>query len=235
MKKLLIAATFSLFSLSITHADEKSLASLLKQNYPELKAEVLGKTPIAGIYEVLVNDNLTYADESGRYFFIGNLVDYSNKLSLTQQRMQTINSIDVKTLPLKQAIKQVKGKGQRVLYIFTDPDCPYCKQLEQTLTQVDNITLYIFPFPITSLHPNAANIAKQIWCSKHPYQAWQNYLLHNLQPIASGSCQNPVEANVALGKQLKIDGTPTLFLKNGHRLSGAPSAEQLEELLNSAQ
>ncbi|KAA8732787.1 DsbC family protein [Acinetobacter qingfengensis] len=232
MKKLISSLALSLLTISISHADEKTLQNKLDQTYPELHAQVTGKSPISGIYEVMVEGELTYTDDNGRYFFIGNLIDYPNKRSVSQQRMQELSRIDVKKLPLTQAIKHVKGNGQRVLYIFTDPDCPYCKQLEKDLTQVNNITLYIFPYPITALHPNAATTAQKIWCSAKPYEAWQSYVLQDKQPTGSTNCKNPIEANSQLGKQLGVDGTPTFFLKDGQRISGARSAQQIEQLLN---
>ena len=231
MKQLFMTACLSLATLAAAHADELSLANQLKKNYPSLNAKVIGTTPVNGIYEVMVDGDLLYSDETGRYFFVGNLVDFANQRSLTQERMQKIKAIDIKSLPLKQAIKQVKGDGSRTLYIFTDPDCPYCKKLEQSLSQVNNVTLYIFPYPITSSHPNAANISKKIWCAKQPYQAWQDYLLNGISPEGASSCANPIDANIALARKLNISGTPTLFLGNGYRIEGAVSAEQLEQLL----
>lgn len=85
---------------------------------------------------------------------------------MTEERIAELGKIDVKSLPLNQAIKYVKGKGERTLYIFSDPDCPYCQRLEQNMVGVDNVTVYIFLYPLTSLHPNAEKVSNQIWCSK---------------------------------------------------------------------
>ena len=85
---------------------------------------------------------------------------------MTEERIAELGKIDVKSLPLNQAIKYVKGKGERTLYIFSDPDCPYCQRLEQNMVGVDNVTVYVFLYPLTSLHPNAEKVSNQIWCSK---------------------------------------------------------------------
>ena len=71
---------------------------------------------------------------------------------MTEERIAELGKIDVKSLPLNQAIKYVKGKGERTLYIFSDPDCPYCQRLEQNMVGVDNVTVYVFLYPLTSLH-----------------------------------------------------------------------------------
>ncbi len=104
---------------------------------------------------------------------------------MTEERIAELGKIDVKSLPLNQAIKYVKGKGERTLYIFSDPDCPYCQRLEQNMVGVDNVTVYVFLYPLTSLHPNAEKVSNQIWCSKNPSEAWTNYMLNvNCQRLA---------------------------------------------------
>jgi thioredoxin-related protein len=73
--------------------------------------------------------------------------------------------VNVRDLPLQDAIKTIQGNGKRTVYVVTDPDCRYCRQLDSELTQIKNVTIYRFEDPLTELHPNAANIAKQIWCA----------------------------------------------------------------------
>jgi thiol:disulfide interchange protein DsbC len=80
---------------------------------------------------------------------------------------------------------------------------------------VDNVTVYVFLYPLTSLHPNAEKVSNQIWCSKNPAEAWTNYMLNRKLPTNSKSCSSPIQKNIALGQKLNIDGTPTLFLQDG--------------------
>ena len=170
------------------------------------------------------------------YLFIGQLVDPKNQKNLTEKRLIEFNKIDVKQLPLEQAIRYVKGDVKRTLYIFTDPDCPYCQKLEQYMTAIDNVTVYLFPFPLKTLHPQAEEIANKIWCAKNQYEAWEDYMLHRKAPKNSGQCSTPIQKNLILGQKLQINGTPTLFLKNGVRIAGMPqNVEQIEQLLNSVE
>lgn len=61
------------------------------------------------------------------------MIRLKDQKNLTNSLMLTQNQIDWKKLPLKDAIKSVKGTGKRQLAIFSDPNCPYCKQLEVEL------------------------------------------------------------------------------------------------------
>jgi thiol:disulfide interchange protein DsbC len=58
------------------------------------------------------------------------------------------------------ALKTVRGNGQRQLAIFSDPNCGYCKRLEKSLQQLDNVTIYTYLIPILS--PDSAQKSKQI-------------------------------------------------------------------------
>lgn len=109
-------------------------------------------SPIEGMYEVEVARHLIYVEAKGQYGFIdGNLVDLKNRRDLTQERMTELMRIDFKKdLPLDKAIRQVFGKGERVLAIFEDPNCSYCRRMRAELAKMDNLTLYTFTYPILS-------------------------------------------------------------------------------------
>ncbi len=232
-KYISIALTGLALSLSnASFADVDTLAKNLKNNYPNLSAKAVGESPVDDIYEVQVAGNLVYTNEDARYFFVGNLVDFKNKTNVTEQRQQELSQIDISQLPLEDAIKNVKGNGERKLYIFSDPDCPYCQRLEQELTTVNNVTIYTFMMPLKALHPNAETIAKKVWCSDNRYEAWEDYMLHQKAPSASENCNNPVNQNIDLATRLNVTGTPTMFLENGQRISGGRTAQELEVILN---
>ncbi|WP_181146939.1 DsbC family protein [Burkholderia multivorans] len=129
------------------------------------------------------------------------------------------------------AIKTVRGNGKRVLYVFSDPDCSYCKKLEHTLRQVENVTIYTFLYPLEGLHPQATEHARGIWCSNDRSAAWQSWMLGNVQPAANDQCSAPIAQNRALGLALGLRGTPTLFNAGGRMAAGAVSAQSIEALL----
>lgn len=233
MKQWLSLLTISIFSIASAHADISTLKQNLKTQYPEIEAKSVNTTPIKDIYEVYMGGRIVYTNQDAKYFFVGNLIDLKAQKNLTEERQSALTAIDVKSLPLNQAIKHVKGKGERVIYLFSDPDCPYCQHLEKDLKNIDNLTIYLFLYPIKSLHPNAEKIAQQIWCSKDTYQVWQDYLINKKQPAVVKACNTPIEKNIALAKKLEIDGTPTFFLKDGSRISGVRDAEEIESLLKS--
>jgi thiol:disulfide interchange protein DsbC len=188
---------------------------------------------IPGIYEAVIGDDMIHFDPKLSHFIVGNLIDAKTMTNLTEDRISELSAIDVKQLPLDNAIKFVRGKGERVMYVFTDVDCPFCTRLEQTIQTMDNVTVYNFMFPIDSLHPAATNKQKSIWCAKDRLAAWQDAVLR--QKHASNvptDCKNPVDETKALGAKLGVRATPSFFLADGRMVAGALPKEKIEERLN---
>ena len=229
-KSLALAATL-LFSMSLAHANEAAIRKVLNEKFPEAKIASVNKTPYSGLYEVYMDGQLVYSDPKAQYVFMGDILDVKNRTNLTQARLSVLNAVKWDTLPLGNAIKMVKGKGERKLAVFSDVDCPYCRKFEEELAKVDNITVYTFLFPIEGLHPKAVQTSRQIWCAPDKNKAWDEYLGSGKIPANDGKCTNPVDQNIALANKLGISGTPTVILNNGRRIPGMVPAAKLEELM----
>ena len=189
-----------------------------------------------GLFEAMVGDDVIYFDEKLGHFIVGNLIEAATMTNKTEERSAELNAIDIKQLPLADAIKIVRGKGERVMYVFTDVDCPFCTRLEETLQVTDNVTVYNFMFPIDSLHPSARNKQKAIWCAKDRVAAWNDAVLRKkFDANQKSDCVNPIDATVALGSKLGVRATPSFFLADGRMVAGAIPKEQLEARLAAAQ
>lgn len=229
-----VAAVAVALTALLAQADEAAVRGALQQNFPADAIKSIAKTPVPGVLEAVVDNRIFYLTEDGRYLLGGPLIDIKANQNLTQAHLDQINTIPFDSLPLKRAIKIVKGNGSRRLAIFEDPDCPYCKKLEQEMRDIDNLTAYVFLFPIEQLHPGSANKSKAIWCAKDRAKAWDDAMRTGTVPGGAANCANPVEKNIAYGREHGINGTPTMILANGHRLVGAVSRDELEQQLASA-
>jgi len=191
----------------------------------------ISQTPLKNMYEVRIGSDLMYVDARGEYAFIeGQMIDLKANKNLTQARIDDLIRIDFrKDLPLDYAIKQVSGNGKRVLAVFEDPNCTYCKKLRADLMKMKDLTLYTFAYPI--LAPDSEVKARKAWCAKDRGTAWNELMVQSRVPENDGSCENPVSKIQALGRQLNVTGTPTMFFTNGKRVPGAVSVPELEKLL----
>jgi thiol:disulfide interchange protein DsbC len=212
-------------------ASEAVVRKALTERFPGAQISSVKKTPYSGLFEVYLDGQLVYMDAKGQYVFAGDVIDLKTRRNLTQDRLAKLQAVDWKVFPLNNAIKSVKGKGERKLIVFSDVDCPFCRKFEAELAKVDNITVYTFLYPIEGLHPKAVQTSRQIWCASDRNKAWDDYITKGSVPGNDGKCANPVDATVALGNKLGVGGTPTIFFANGVRVPGMVPAAQLERLL----
>jgi len=190
-------------------------------------------TPIQGLIEVKVGNEVVYTDANGDYLIEGQMLEVKSQRNLTEERLDEINKVDFATLPFKDAIVWKSGSGKRRLVVFADPNCGYCKHLEKELQQVKDLTVYTFMIPI--LGDDSKVKLDNIWCVKDRTQAWRDWMLTGAAPAkAFGMCASPGQRNVALSQKLRVQGTPAIFFEDGSRLASAASAAVIEQRLNRA-
>jgi len=192
-----------------------------------VKVDAVAKTPYLGLYEVRLDNEILYTDEKMNYIFSGNIIDGKSMQNLTEKRLRDLSAIKWENLPLDAAVKTVRGNGKRMLAIFSDPNCPYCKRFEKELANVDDITIYTFLYPILS--EDSHEKSKAVWCSADKSKAWSALMLNGTVPAAA-RCDTPIEKNLEFARKYRITGTPTLVFANGERVPGAIPQAQLEKL-----
>lgn len=237
-KSMLLVTGITLLSAFATTAmaDEASVKKAIESAYPKFKVESVTKTGYAGLYEVFMGGQIIYTDEKTSFLIAeGRLVDVKTKKDITGDRLEELTKVDFSSLPLEQAIKVVKGNGSRKLVVFSDVDCPYCKRLEQNeLTNITDVTIYTFLYPIEGLHPDAANKSRSIWCAPNRAKAWQDWIFNNQLPKTTGNCDVPLEKVGELARRVGVTSTPTMFFADGKRMLGAQPHKEIERALSLA-
>lgn len=189
----------------------------------------VSRTPF-GWYELRVGTEIFYVDPTGNYFVQGAVFDLAKKENLTQTRIDKITSVDWKDLPLQDAIKIVRGNGKRQIAVFEDPNCGYCRVVEQNFQKINDVTIYVFLLPILTAH--STEVSKQIWCSADKGKAWVDWILEKKSPTSTKTdCANPIARNLEFSRKYKITGTPALFFADGARVPGAMKPEDIEKRL----
>ena len=207
---------------------ESTIKKALEPRLSGAKIESVKETPYSGLYEVRVAGDILYTDKKGEYLVIGQVYDVKSSRNLTRERIDEVNKIKFSDLPLEMALKQVKGNGKRVIAVFEDPNCGYCKRLRQTtLKEIDNVTIYTFMYNILS--EDSSVKSKNIWCASDRNKAWDDWMLAGkVPPTAPAACETPNDKIVALGQKLRITGTPAIFFADGSRIPGAIDLKALE-------
>ena len=218
----------------LAQGHEAVIRKNLSERIPQIpRIEEITRSPMAGLYEIRLSTNeIYYSDAEGNFLIQGSLIDTKSKRNLTEEREAKLSAIDFAGLPFKDAITIVRGNGKRKLAVFEDPNCGYCKRFERDLAKVDNITIYLFLYPI--LGDDSVTKSRNVWCSKDPAGAWTQVMSKD-QPLPNANCNTAaVDRNVEFGRKFKITGTPTLIAQDGSRVPGAINTMQIEKMLSDA-
>lgn len=230
--KLLMALSWALFYPQLM-AQEADIRKALAQSMPEFPViEEIRKTALPGLYELRVKGSeILYSDAKGQYLIQGQVFDVRNKKNLTQERVDKLLTVDLTSLPTQDAITLVRGKGERKLVVFSDPNCGFCKRFEQQIQNLDNVTIRVHLYPI--LGEDSSDKSKRIWCSKTPGKTWADWMLKDKTPAKASCDTTAIDRNLAWGQKNKVQGTPLLVLADGSRIPGAIDAASLEARLGS--
>jgi thiol:disulfide interchange protein DsbC len=204
----------------------------LKKKVPEASVDVIRKVPYGGLYEVVVGTEIFYTDDKVSFLLLGSIVDLKSRENVTELRMRQLNRVDFASLPFDNAIKIVRGNGSRKVAMFADPNCGYCKRFERDLIGVNDVTVYVFLYPI--LAPDSVTKTKAVWCAPDRAKAWLDYMVRDMALPSDTSCATPIDKILEFGKGKRITGTPTMFFEDGERIPGAIPMADLEKKLAAA-
>ena len=234
MKKIrsVVVAIAASTAVLCAHASEAQIRKALGTAYPDIPIASVTSAPVKGLFEVVVGSDILYTDGDGKHLVQGSIIDGASKNNLTEARLQIINKVDFKDLPLDRAIVQKYGTGQRKMVVFADPNCGFCKRLErEQIPALKDVTIYTLLIPILSKDSVAKSNA--IWCAPDRAKAWDDWMQRAVEaPAAASTCDVAgIDANLSLARKIRVTGTPTMFFEDGARLPGAVPAAEIEKHL----
>jgi thiol:disulfide interchange protein DsbC len=213
-------------------ANEAVIRKAVAERMPNApKVDEVRPSPMPGLWEIRIGNEVRYTDATGSFLFEGELYDLKAKKNLTEERVAQLNRIDFASLPFKDAVVWKSGNGKRRIAVFADPNCGYCKRFEKGLQELKDVTVYTFLIPI--LGGDSPEKTRAIWCAKDNSSAWLGWMLKGEQPAkAAASCDDAaIERNLALSRKIHVNGTPAILLEDGNRIPGAVGPVELEKRL----
>lgn len=213
-------------------ANETVIRKSFAQRMPNApKIDEVRPSPMPGLWEVRIGNEVRYTDPSGSFLIEGELIDMKAKKNLTEERVSQLNRVDFAALPFKDAVMWKNGTGKRRIVVFADPNCGYCKRFEKSLQELKDVTVYTFLIPI--LGGDSPEKTRAIWCAKDGANAWLAWMLKGEQPPKpAATCDDSaIERNLALSHRIHVNGTPAILLEDGNRIPGAVGAVELEKRL----
>jgi len=235
MDRLIAAACLLAASFAVT-AGEAEVRRMTQDKVSADRIQSIEKVPWGELFEVVVRGpdgpQIFYVDAEAKVIIVGQAIDARSGRNLTESRKRELTRVKWESLPLQWAITSQRGSGRRKIAILSDPNCPYCKRFEEDLAKLDDISVHILPWAV--VQAESVRQAKSVWCSKDRVKAWNDLMFRRIEPQARTDCDNPIDEIIAYGRTLGANSTPTWFLENGERYSGAVPFEELQALLDQA-
>ena len=233
----LIVLPFLLVLAVTASADEATVRRMIQDKLRGGgRIESVQKAPFGDLYEVVIRSDegllVYYADGDAKVIIVGQMIEAKSGRNLTEERQRKLTAVKWESLPLQWAISTVRGSGRRKIAVLSDPNCPYCKRLEEDLAKLDDITVHILPYAVVK--PDSVRQAKAVWCSKDRVKAWNDLMFRRIEPQAAPDCDTPIEELAEFGRRMGANSTPTWFLENGERYSGALPLEDVRKVLDEA-
>ena len=213
---------------------------LKKLNAPDAKVLGIADSPLKEYCEVAIDHMgrivIFYLDLDNKYLIFGNLVEIatmSNKSAEAIRRIEDKKRIDIEKIPLTGALVLGEKDAAKKVVVFTDPDCPFCGQLHQTMKQIvakrKDIAFYIKFLPL-EFHKDAYWKAKSIVCNKSVKMLEDNFEKREILKTECGT--DEIDKSMKLAKSLGIGGTPSLILPDGRLKVGAIPEPELLDLID---
>ncbi|MFT6218527.1 MAG: thiol:disulfide interchange protein DsbC [Cycloclasticus pugetii] len=208
-------------------ADEASVVTGLSKVIPNITENHVSKTPIEGLYQVLIGARVVYASEDGRYILQGEMVDLVSRENMTDSALKTARQSEMAKIDEKKMIVFPAKNEKHVITIFSDIDCGYCRKLHAEIndyTDAGMTVRYMF-FPRSGPNTESYHKAVSVWCAKDRNKALTDAKLNN--KVVDKTCENPVDEHMRIAQVFGVTGTPAIIADDGTMVPGFVPANDL--------
>ena len=212
-----------------------ALVAKLKSLRPDMPIKTVRESQFDGLLVLELEDGgILYGTADGRFLFAGDMyaVESDGFVNLTDairadRRMALLADVREEDM----IVFQADGERKAYVNIFTDVDCGYCRQLHQEIADINALGIEVryLAFPRAGIDSESYDKIVSAWCSNDRQRAITELKLG--KSIPERSCPNPVEAQMELGNQVGVSGTPALVTADGRLIPGYLPAATLAQAL----
>ncbi len=215
---------------------EANARAAIKSIAPTMVVESVGPAAMPGYQEVLVNGQVVYVSNDGRYLLQGSVLDMTTKTDLTEARKVKARQIALAKVPPNQRISFPAKNEKYKVTVFTDIDCGWCRKMHQQIGEYNSagITVDYLFFPRAGLQGDAYTQAVAVWCSKDK-RAAMTQAKAGQKLTTPATCKNPVADQFNLGMRLGVSGTPSIYASNGVDMRGYKPPQEMATALAALQ
>jgi thiol:disulfide interchange protein DsbC len=195
--------------------------------------------PVRGLYELTLEKGgqtgVAYLDYGKKHLIGGQIYDIAaRQVVATPAPTQRLERLDPATLKSEQSLVMGNPKGKKRLFVFTDPECPFCAKLHGELKKLvalePELAVFIKLYPL-KMHPKAYDKARVILGQNSLTLLERSFAGQALPAPGAKDAKKPVDETMRFAESVGISATPTLVLPDGRILPGFRDAEAMRKLL----
>jgi len=202
-------------------ASPEELEAKLRQLIPpQNKIESVAESAMPGVYEVVVGGRTVYVYSTDGHLLVGEAYDIEKKVTLASIKQGVrVREMLAEADPSSMIVMKPK-ETKRVLTIFTDIDCGYCRKLHDEVPDLleAGIEVRYLMFPRAGLGSGSFAKAVSAWCADDKVDAITR--AKGGQEIEAKTCENPIADQYDLGQKVGVTGTPTIIFDDGTVVPG---------------
>ena len=213
----------------------KKVDVIVKKVVPDGNTTGIKESPVKGVWEIGVESKgqrgAIFLDCSGKYLVQLMPLD-------TYLAQQTPQKVDVSRIPLGDSITVGAQQAAKKVIVFTDPDCPYCRTLQESIKKIiarrPDIAFVEILHPLP-MHKDAPKKIQSILCAKS-VKMLHDAFSGKMTPEPPANCTtDAMDRNIALARSLNLNSTPTLVRDDGMVLTGVLPDDKLLEWIDRKQ
>lgn len=220
----------------------KDAGELLKKIGVTVKS--VKDAPAKGLFELLVEkDNkqgILFIDYGKKHLMQGMIVSLETLQPVSAHAQdlpqpKQVTSVDVSKIPVDKAVVIGNPTGSKKIYVFTDPDCPYCKkahlELKKLATIAPDVAIHIMLFPLP-MHPGAYDKARTVFETKSLELMDKAFDGKDIPKPSKESSKAAIDEIITFANANGISGTPTIVMPDGRIEVGMRDAETMKRMLD---
>lgn len=203
----------------------------IREMAPGIESIAISDSPIDGILQVQVQNEIYYATSDAKYLLLGRIIDLDTRVNITDQAKSGLRKVLLNDLDESQQISFSPVEPEFSLLVFTDIDCGYCRKLHSQIEEymAEGIAIHYAAFPRAGLASHSYEKFVSVWCADDK-QAALTLAKAGEEPEVR-QCENPIKEQYELGNAVGVSGTPSLLTKDGTMIPGYMPPAQLKQRL----
>lgn len=191
-------------------------------------------TPIEGLLQATVGSEVFYVSADGKYFVQAEIVDLATRENLTEQARSAARVVYFDEFSEATAVTFPAENEEYKVVVFTDIDCPYCRQLHREVPEYNKlgITIEYAFFPRSGPGTASWEKADAVWCADSRQDAMTAAKQGEVLEVPEGCEDTPVASHYETGRTIGVSGTPAIFTESGMLLVGYRSPADLRKFLD---